>query len=221
PENSSKQYYQLIVSDKMWLKLGHDYDQFCFRIDGKYDLNNKKTPVLAIVIENQAGYRSSLAFGLNNKENHHIIQMAVQAVKVNISYDDPTYSIQALLTNGITKNCNAKLHKPSQFSYSNNVQFNETETSYIDEINQECANYDSLEDLLLSEILINNIENTSKFAELYSIYRHNTTKIQNKHRSHTQIISNNEQENDVTFTTKKLLEELFLEKNMLGISKSL
>ncbi|CAG8535827.1 5408_t:CDS:2, partial [Scutellospora calospora] len=120
-------------------------------------------------------------------------EYAVASEKKNytIHIKDPFHpmdSIQAPLTSGIPKNCSAKLRKPSQFSYSNDMQFNETETSHIDEINQECANYDSLEDLSLSEISINNIENTSRFAEPHSI------------------------QNDATFTTKRSLEELFLEK---------
>ncbi|RIB23534.1 hypothetical protein C2G38_2242639 [Gigaspora rosea] len=84
PENSPECYYKLTVSDEMWLQQGRDCGYFCFGIDGKYDLNNEKVPVLAIVIEDQAGYGSLLAFGLSDKENHHTIKMAVQAVQANI-----------------------------------------------------------------------------------------------------------------------------------------
>ncbi|KAF0450146.1 proteophosphoglycan ppg4 [Gigaspora margarita] len=88
-ENSFERYYQLTVSDEMWLKQGRDCGQFCFGIDGNYDLNNEKAPVLAIVIEDQAGYGSPLAFGLSDKENHYTIRMAVQAIKANIPCNDP------------------------------------------------------------------------------------------------------------------------------------
>ncbi|KAF0541199.1 proteophosphoglycan ppg4 [Gigaspora margarita] len=68
----------------------HDCGHFCFGVDGKYDLNNKKAPVLAIVIEDLAGYGSPLVFSLSDKENHYTIRMAVQAVKINIPCNDPT-----------------------------------------------------------------------------------------------------------------------------------
>ncbi|CAG8466553.1 33376_t:CDS:2 [Gigaspora margarita] len=87
-ENNPEHYYQLIVSDEMWLQQGRNCGYFCFGVDRKYDLNNEKAPVLAIVIEDQAGYGSPLAFGLSNKENHHTIKMAVQAVQANIPCND-------------------------------------------------------------------------------------------------------------------------------------
>ncbi|CAG8755138.1 16231_t:CDS:2, partial [Cetraspora pellucida] len=89
PENSFEHYYQLTVSDELWLKQGCDCGHFCFGIDRKYDLNNEKAPVIVIVIEDQAGYGSSLVFSLCDKENHHIIQIAVQAVQANIPCSDP------------------------------------------------------------------------------------------------------------------------------------
>ncbi|CAG8795424.1 38182_t:CDS:2, partial [Gigaspora margarita] len=42
--NSSQHYYQLTVSDNMWLEQARDYGSFCFSIDAKYDLNNDKAP---------------------------------------------------------------------------------------------------------------------------------------------------------------------------------
>ncbi|CAG8660392.1 5150_t:CDS:2, partial [Scutellospora calospora] len=99
PENSSERYYQLTVSDEMWLKQGCNYGQFCFGIDGKYDLNNEKAPVLAIVIKDQAGYGSPLVFGLSDKENYHIIRIVVQAVKVNIPCNNSTCMYHYQYTN--------------------------------------------------------------------------------------------------------------------------
>ncbi|CAG8738871.1 13413_t:CDS:2 [Cetraspora pellucida] len=90
-KNSLEYYYQLTLSDELWLSQGHDYGQFCFEIDGKYDLYNEGAPVLSMVIKDQAGYSSSLAFGFSNKENHYTIQLAVQAVKANIPCNNPHY----------------------------------------------------------------------------------------------------------------------------------
>ncbi|CAG8690329.1 2176_t:CDS:2, partial [Cetraspora pellucida] len=39
---------------------------------------------LTVIIENEAGYGSPLAFGLSNKENYYTIQIAVQVVQANI-----------------------------------------------------------------------------------------------------------------------------------------
>ncbi|KAF0438408.1 proteophosphoglycan ppg4 [Gigaspora margarita] len=88
-KDSPEYYYQLTLSDDLWLQQGRDCGHFCFGIDGKYDLNNEGAPVLAIVIEDQAGYGSPLAFGFSNKENHFTIRLAVQAVKANIPCDNP------------------------------------------------------------------------------------------------------------------------------------
>ncbi|RIB05642.1 hypothetical protein C2G38_2219090 [Gigaspora rosea] len=79
----------LTVSNELWLKQGCDCGQFCFGIDGKYDLNNEKAPVIAIVIEDQVGYGSLLAFSLCYKENHYTIRIAVQAVQANIPCNNP------------------------------------------------------------------------------------------------------------------------------------
>ncbi|CAG8560299.1 22759_t:CDS:2, partial [Cetraspora pellucida] len=81
---------QLLTSElKIQEKLsqGHDYRQFCFRIDGKYDLNSESAPVLFIVIKDQAEYGSSLAFGFSNKENHYTIWLAgFKRIRECISY---------------------------------------------------------------------------------------------------------------------------------------
>ncbi|CAB4387713.1 unnamed protein product [Rhizophagus irregularis] len=66
-ETSSEHFYQLTLSDRLWLKYAQRYGRNCIGIDSKYDLNND-TPVLAIVAENSAGFGPPLAFGLSNKE---------------------------------------------------------------------------------------------------------------------------------------------------------
>jgi len=64
PENSPAKYYQLIVSDEFWLRNGRDFGKTCIGLDGKYDLNVDRAPVLSIVIENNAGCGTPLAFGM-------------------------------------------------------------------------------------------------------------------------------------------------------------
>ncbi|CAG8714049.1 8746_t:CDS:1, partial [Scutellospora calospora] len=49
-------------------------------IDGKYDLNCDGTPILSLVVEDNVGYRTLIAFELSNKENNHTIRLAVKAV---------------------------------------------------------------------------------------------------------------------------------------------
>jgi len=53
PEDTTDRYYQLTVSDEFWLRNGRDYGQFYIGIDGKYDLNIDRAPVLTIIVENQ------------------------------------------------------------------------------------------------------------------------------------------------------------------------
>ena len=65
PENSSARYYQLTVSDEFWLRNGRDFGKICIGLDGKYDLNIDHAPVLSIVVENNAGCGTPLAFGMN------------------------------------------------------------------------------------------------------------------------------------------------------------
>jgi hypothetical protein len=83
-QERAKHYYQLTLSDDLWLEQARDHGAFCFGIDGKYDLNSDGAPVLTLVVEDQTGYGTPIAFGLSNKENHHKIGLAVQAVKRNI-----------------------------------------------------------------------------------------------------------------------------------------
>ena len=89
PKDHSDHYYQLTVSDDLWLKQARDCGTFCFGVDGKYDLNNDAAPVLSLVVEDQAGYGSPIAFGLSNKENQYTIRIAVEALQQNI----PCYDI--------------------------------------------------------------------------------------------------------------------------------
>ena len=62
-ENSSQRFYQLTLSDDLWLKNARDFGQSCIGIDGKYDLNIDRAPVLTIVAKNNAGFATPVAFG--------------------------------------------------------------------------------------------------------------------------------------------------------------
>ncbi|CAG8808565.1 5743_t:CDS:1, partial [Racocetra persica] len=70
---NSQHYYQLTLSDNLWLQQVYDFGSFCFGIDGKYDLNSDGAPILSLVVEDNAGYRTPIAFRLSNKENNHTI----------------------------------------------------------------------------------------------------------------------------------------------------
>ena len=63
PLNSFKRYYQLTVSDDYWLLNGRDFGKVCIGIDGKYDLNSDHAPILTILVENNAGHGTPVAFG--------------------------------------------------------------------------------------------------------------------------------------------------------------
>ena len=63
PEDTPGRYYQLTVSDELWLRNGRDFGKNCIGLDGKYDLNIDYAPVLSIVLENSAGHGTPLAFG--------------------------------------------------------------------------------------------------------------------------------------------------------------
>ncbi|GBC02580.1 hypothetical protein RclHR1_00470010 [Rhizophagus clarus] len=62
--------------------------KYCIGIDSKYDLNNDRAPVLAVVAENDAGFGTPLAFGLSNKENNWTTSIALKSLKNNIPCDD-------------------------------------------------------------------------------------------------------------------------------------
>jgi hypothetical protein len=66
-ETNSDHFYQLTLSDQLWLKNAQRYGQRCIGVDSKYDLNNDRAPVLAIVAENDAGFGTPLAFGKQRK----------------------------------------------------------------------------------------------------------------------------------------------------------
>ena len=63
PVNSPNRYYQLTFTDEFWLKNARDYGKICIGIDGKYDLNLERAPVLSVVIENNSGHGLPIAFG--------------------------------------------------------------------------------------------------------------------------------------------------------------
>ncbi|GBC07762.1 hypothetical protein RclHR1_07680016 [Rhizophagus clarus] len=88
PEDSPARYYQLTVSDEFWLRNRRDFGKICVGLDGKYDPNIDRAPVLSIVVENNAGCRTPLAFALSNKENHVTIHTAISAIKQNILCND-------------------------------------------------------------------------------------------------------------------------------------
>ena len=62
-DTNSECFYQLTLSDQLWLKNAQRYGQNCIGVDSKYDLNNDRAPVLAVVTENNAGFGTPLAFG--------------------------------------------------------------------------------------------------------------------------------------------------------------
>ena len=62
-ETSSEHYYQLTLSDQLWLKNAQRYGQYCIGVDSKYDLNNDRAPIFAVVAENDVRFGTPLAFG--------------------------------------------------------------------------------------------------------------------------------------------------------------
>jgi hypothetical protein len=63
-EDSYERFYQLTLSDEFWLKNARDYGQICIGIDGKYDLNLDRAPILSIIAKNNAGFATPIAFGM-------------------------------------------------------------------------------------------------------------------------------------------------------------
>ncbi|CAB5217590.1 unnamed protein product [Rhizophagus irregularis] len=88
-ETSSEHFYQLTLSDQLWLKNAQRYGRHCIGVDSKYDLNNDRAPVLAIVAENSAGFGTPLAFGLSNKENNWTTSIALMSLKNNVPCNNP------------------------------------------------------------------------------------------------------------------------------------
>ncbi|CAG8579519.1 2465_t:CDS:2 [Gigaspora rosea] len=84
PLNSLEHYYQLTVSDNMWLEQARDYGLFCFGINTKYNLNNNCAPINTLVVEDEENWGMPIGFALSNKENMHTIRLAVEAIRANI-----------------------------------------------------------------------------------------------------------------------------------------
>ncbi|CAG8820073.1 21718_t:CDS:2, partial [Cetraspora pellucida] len=84
PENSLERYYQLTLSDDLWLQQARDFGFFCFSIDGKYDLNSNGALILSLVVEDNARYGMPIAFRVSNKENNYTIRLAIEAVQRNV-----------------------------------------------------------------------------------------------------------------------------------------
>src|SRR3954447_7393984 len=61
-ENQPDHYYQLTLSNNLWLKNGRRFGNFCIGIDGKYDLNNDHAPVLTVVVKNNARCTTPLVY---------------------------------------------------------------------------------------------------------------------------------------------------------------
>ncbi|CAG8678284.1 19442_t:CDS:2, partial [Gigaspora rosea] len=76
PEDRLERYYQLTLSDNLWLQQACNFGFFLFWHDGKYDLNSDGAPILSLVVEDSAGYGTLIAFGISNKENSHTIRIA-------------------------------------------------------------------------------------------------------------------------------------------------
>ncbi|KAF0550622.1 gephyrin: PROVISIONAL [Gigaspora margarita] len=57
PKDSSEHYYQLTLSNNLWLQQAHNF-----------------------VVKDNLGYGTPIAFGLLNKENNYTIRLAVEAV---------------------------------------------------------------------------------------------------------------------------------------------
>ncbi|GES96335.1 hypothetical protein GLOIN_2v1777145 [Rhizophagus clarus] len=79
---------QINRADQLWLKNAQRYGKYCIGVDSKYDLNNDRAPILAVVAENNAGFGTPLAFGLSNKENNWTTSIVLKSLKNNIPCDN-------------------------------------------------------------------------------------------------------------------------------------
>ncbi|PKC70304.1 hypothetical protein RhiirA1_501757 [Rhizophagus irregularis] len=84
PGDSPERYYQLIVSDDIWLKNGRDYGHYCFCIDGNNELNMERATVLTMVVETNLGHLTPLGFALSNGDDKAPVRYAVTAIRENI-----------------------------------------------------------------------------------------------------------------------------------------
>ncbi|CAG8566056.1 19700_t:CDS:2 [Racocetra persica] len=123
---TSKDLYQLVTTDlkeQDKLKQGYDCGHFCFEIDEKYNLNNKKAPVLAIVIENQADYGSLLAFALvfkivsRSKSDEEVVEMEEEYRWIPQIYDQP--NAKPMTTNNLTE----QMYKTIEARIGNDIFF--------------------------------------------------------------------------------------------------
>ncbi|KAF0512380.1 gephyrin: PROVISIONAL [Gigaspora margarita] len=81
--NLLQHYYQLTISDNMWLEQVCNYGSFCFGIDAKYDFNNDWAPIHALVVEDCRNWSTPIGFASSNKKNIYTIRLAVEAIKAN------------------------------------------------------------------------------------------------------------------------------------------
>ncbi|CAG8539081.1 11529_t:CDS:2 [Diversispora eburnea] len=79
-ENSPDRYYQLIVSDDLWLINGRDFGEHYFCIDGNNELNMDRATVLTIVVETPTGHPTPLA----NGDDKIPVKIAISTIKANI-----------------------------------------------------------------------------------------------------------------------------------------
>ncbi|CAG8586258.1 11429_t:CDS:2, partial [Funneliformis caledonium] len=76
PEDSPERYYQLIVSDDLWLMNGRNYGHYCFCIDGNNELNMDKATVLTMVVETD--------LALSNGDDKAPVRCAITAIRKNL-----------------------------------------------------------------------------------------------------------------------------------------
>ncbi|RIB06403.1 hypothetical protein C2G38_2046819 [Gigaspora rosea] len=84
PEDNPEHYYQLTLRDNLWLQQACNFGSFCFGINSKYDLNSDNAPILPLVVKDNAGFGTPIAFGVSNKENNYTIRLTVEAVQRNV-----------------------------------------------------------------------------------------------------------------------------------------
>ncbi|GBB90997.1 hypothetical protein RclHR1_18090003 [Rhizophagus clarus] len=90
--NNLKNYNDMHLY-QLWLKNAQRYGKYCIGVDSKYDLNNDRAPILAVVAENNAGFGTPLAFGLSNKENNWTTSIVLKSLKNNIPCDNQNYQL--------------------------------------------------------------------------------------------------------------------------------
>ncbi|CAI2182233.1 1074_t:CDS:2 [Funneliformis geosporum] len=76
PDDSPERYYQLIVSDDLWLMNGRNYGHYCFCIDGNNELNMDRATVLTMVVETD--------LALSNGDDKTPVRCAITAIRKNL-----------------------------------------------------------------------------------------------------------------------------------------